>query len=109
MEAVAEATELSNITTQHSRIEEIRNRKCDYVVSRAVAPLKDLWRWSRPLLRTQTAAPAGMPGPGLICLKGGDLAVEIQESLTRPRLLPISNLFEEEFFSDKYIVYVPRG
>lgn len=107
--AVAEGAGLQNVTTQHSRIEDIKNRKFDYVVSRAVAPLKDLWRWSKPLIKTQVAAPAGMPGPGLICLKGGDLAVEIQESLTRPRLLSISELFEEDFFADKYIVYVPRG
>lgn len=107
--AVAEGAGLQNVTTQHSRIEDIKNRKFDYVVSRAVAPLKDLWRWSKPLLLSQSKAPAGMPGPGLICLKGGDLAVEIQESLTRPRLLPVSELFEEDFFADKYIVYVPRG
>jgi len=106
--AVAEATGLKNVTTQHSRIEDIKNRKFDYVVSRAVAPLKDLWQWSKPLLRTQSLAAAGTPGPGLICLKGGDLALEIQESLTRPRMLPVNELFEEEFFSDKYILYVSR-
>ncbi|MGZ8539800.1 MAG: 16S rRNA (guanine(527)-N(7))-methyltransferase RsmG, partial [Chitinophagaceae bacterium] len=41
--AVAEKIGLSNVTTQHSRIEDIKNRKFDFVVSRAVAPLKDLW------------------------------------------------------------------
>jgi len=47
VDAVAEALELKNVTTQHVRVEEIKNRKFDFVVSRAVAPLKDLWRWSR--------------------------------------------------------------
>jgi 16S rRNA (guanine527-N7)-methyltransferase len=110
VDAVAEGIGLQNVTTQHSRIEDIRNRKFDYVVSRAVAPLKDLWRWSKPLLRNHSAEydPAA-PKPGLICLKGGDLAVEIQESLTRPRQLPVSELFEEDFFADKYIIYVPRN
>src|SRR6476660_576841 len=41
--AIADAIKLSNITTQHTRAEEIRQRKFDFVVSRAVAPLKDLW------------------------------------------------------------------
>jgi len=109
VDAVAEGAGIRNVTTQHSRIEDIKNRKFDYVVSRAVAPLKDLWRWSKPLLRSRSAAPAGIPGPGLICLKGGDLAVEIQESLTRPRLLAITDLFEEEWFADKYIVYVTKS
>ncbi len=110
VDAVAEGIGLQNVTTQHSRIEDIRNRKFDYVVSRAVAPLKDLWRWSKPLLRNHSAGydPAA-PKPGLICLKGGDLAVEIQESLTRPRQLPVSELFGEDFFADKYIIYVPRN
>jgi 16S rRNA (guanine527-N7)-methyltransferase len=42
---------LQNITTQHTRAEDIKNRKFDVVVSRAVAPLKDLWWWSKPLLK----------------------------------------------------------
>jgi 16S rRNA (guanine527-N7)-methyltransferase len=108
VDAVAEGAGIKNVTTQHTRIEDIKNRKFDYVVSRAVAPLKDLWHWSKPLLRSQSSAPAGVPGPGLICLKGGDLAVEIQESLTRPRLLSINDLFQEESFADKYILYVAK-
>lgn len=102
VEAVAEGIGLKNITTQHTRVEDIKNRKFSYVVSRAVAPLKDLWGWSKPLLKTQ------QQGAGLICLKGGDLAVEIQESNTRPRLIEIKEIFNEPFFSDKFMLYVPR-
>jgi 16S rRNA (guanine527-N7)-methyltransferase len=51
VDAVVEALELKNVTTQHVRVEEIKNRKFDFVVSRAVAPLKELWRWSKPLLK----------------------------------------------------------
>ena len=51
VDAVAESMELKNITTQHTRVEEIKNRKFDFVVSRAVAPLKELWKWSKPLLK----------------------------------------------------------
>jgi 16S rRNA (guanine527-N7)-methyltransferase len=46
--------------------------------------------------------------PGLICLKGGDLAAEIQESGTRPRVISIEDLFKEDFFKEKYLLYVPR-
>jgi 16S rRNA (guanine527-N7)-methyltransferase len=52
IDAVAEAIGLKNVTTQHTRAEEIKDRKFDFAVSRAVAPLKDLWKWSRPLLKT---------------------------------------------------------
>jgi 16S rRNA (guanine527-N7)-methyltransferase len=111
VEAVAENIGLSNVTTQHSRIEDIKSRKFDFVVSRAVAPLKDLWKWSKPLLKSQKSEVYGSNSnnlPGLICLKGGDLAGEIQESATRPRLMEIKDIFDEEFFTDKFILYIPR-
>src|SRR3954469_25025048 len=46
IEAVKDALALTNITTQHIRAEEIKNRKFDFAVSRAVAPLKELLSWS---------------------------------------------------------------
>ena len=107
--AIAEAAGITNITTQHIRAEEIKNRQFDYAVSRAVAPLKDLWQWSKPLLKKKKKViEEDELQPGLICLKGGDLAQEIQESGTRPRIMPISDLFKEESFHEKYILYVTR-
>ncbi len=107
VEAVAEGIGLKNITTQHSRVEDVKNRKFDFVVSRAVAPLKDLWKWSRPLLRN-TKPTDDQHKPGLICLKGGNLAAEISDSGTRPRVMEITEIFPEEFFKEKFLLYVPR-
>jgi 16S rRNA (guanine527-N7)-methyltransferase len=109
---VKEAVGLENITTQHSRAEEIKAR-FDFAVSRAVAPLKDLLKWSRPLLKTtgyrQVQADGEKTiGAGLICLKGGDLAGEIAESGARPQILPISTLFDELYFKEKYLLYTPH-
>jgi len=98
---IATAIGLQNITTQHTRAEEIKNRKFDLVVSRAVAPLKDLWFWSKPLLKK-----GGSPN-GLICLKGGDLTTEIFESKCRPRIWEIEKIFPEPFFKDKFLLHVP--
>jgi 16S rRNA (guanine527-N7)-methyltransferase len=106
--AVAEALELKNVTTQHTRAEDIRNRKFDLVVSRAVAPLKELWTWSKPLLK-KSSAPSQKefyPG-GLICLKGGDLAKEISESGCRPKIVDLYQLFPEPFFQEKFLLQVP--
>lgn len=110
VEAVAEGIGLKNISTQHTRAEEIKGRKFDFAVSRAVAPLKELWGWSRPLLRQkgQGASAKEQQLPGLVCLKGGDLAKEIQESGTRPRIMEIKELFDLEFFNEKYLLYVSR-
>lgn len=104
-EAVASSLELKNITVQHTRAEDIKNRKFDIVVSRAVASIKDLWYWSRPLLKKR---PVDQPKKitGLICLKGGDLTREIHESGLRPRVWEINKIFEEEFFKEKYILLI---
>lgn len=103
--AVAEAAGIKNITTQHTRAEEIKNRKFDFAVSRAVAPLKDLWQWSAPLLKKGHAPEIAN---GLICLKGGDLAQEISESRLRPRMMPIDKIFPEPYFEEKYILHVTK-
>jgi len=100
---VAEGIGLTNVTTQHTRAEDIKNRKWDFVVSRAVAPLKDLWQWGKPLLRKGHEHDLKN---GLICLKGGDLAQEIFESNLRPNIVNIESLFTEPSFKDKYMLHV---
>lgn len=105
VEAVAEGIGLKNVTTQHSRLEDIKNRKFDFIVSRAVAPLKELWQWSKPLLKK--ANPTMPQPPGLICLKGGDLATEISESGCKPRIMEIYTIFGEEYFREKFLLFVP--
>ena len=107
VQAVAEAIGLRNLTAQHSRVEDIKNRQFDLVVSRAVAPLKDLLHWSKHLMK-KPAANVSKPVTGLICLKGGDLAQEISESGKRPRVVDIFELFPEPFFREKYILHIPR-
>ena len=127
VDAVSAEIGLKNITTQHIRAEEIKNKKYDFAVSRAVAPLKDLWKWSKPLLKSRKPGVGNRESlqandsellipnsenptlsPGLICLKGGDLANEIQESGTRPRVINIHDLFKEDFFVEKHLLYIPR-
>jgi 16S rRNA (guanine527-N7)-methyltransferase len=121
VEAVAAEIGLTNVTAQHIRAEEIRKRKFDFVVSRAVAPLKKLWSWSKPLLRkvnsgqladdssqiNKSKNKIAVNTNGLICLKGGDLAREISESGTRPRMTEIFDIFAENYFHEKFMVFVP--
>jgi 16S rRNA (guanine527-N7)-methyltransferase len=120
VEEVASAVGLSNVTAQQIRAEELVNKKFDVVVSRAVAPLKELCTWSKPLLKKNTSLPmAGArsavqpdsrqlpPASGLICLKGGDLNQEIRESASKPAITEIYKLFPLEFFHKKYILQIP--
>ena len=109
IEAVKESIGLSNVSTQHIRAEEIKNQKFDFAVSRAVAPLKDLWRWSKPLLKNSSFKVQDDKGErvfqsSLITLKGGDLAQEISESGLRPRSIEISSIFDEPYFREKYLL-----
>ncbi len=104
VEAVAAGAGLTNVTVQHTRAEDIKNRKFDTVVSRAVAPLKELWQWSRPLLKKNKAT-EDIPN-GLICLKGGDLTKEIFESGCKPNVWEIEKIFDRDFFREKYMLYV---
>jgi 16S rRNA (guanine527-N7)-methyltransferase len=110
VEAIKEETGLRNITTEHTRAEDVKNKKFDFAVSRAVAPLKDLLAWSSPLLKASNQIIKGTDKkefyrPGLICLKGGDLKQEINDSATQPKVIEISGLFSEEYFKEKYILY----
>jgi 16S rRNA (guanine527-N7)-methyltransferase len=115
VQEVASALGLPNVSAVHSRVEDIRNRQFDCVVSRAVAPLKELWDWSKPLLRKRknggpvlTAEEPGVAVNGLISLKGGDLAKEISESRCRPLIQEIFEIFPEEYFRQKFLLFVPR-
>ncbi|HWB94823.1 MAG TPA: 16S rRNA (guanine(527)-N(7))-methyltransferase RsmG [Puia sp.] len=116
VDAIAQAIGLTNVSTRHIRAEEIKDRKFDLAVSRAVAPLKDLWTWARPLLKKPAPIPSdrlrpsalgASPISGLICLKGGDLAAEISESGTRPRIIEVYELFPLDEFKEKYLLQVP--
>lgn len=106
VQEVVDALGLKNVIVQHSRIEQIEERNFDFAVSRAVAPLKNLWQWAKPLLLKGHKSEMAN---GLICLKGGDLAQEIYESNTRPHIIEIETIFpEEDYFKDKFVVYVPK-
>ncbi|CAN5237756.1 16S rRNA (guanine(527)-N(7))-methyltransferase RsmG [soil metagenome] len=102
-ENIASQINLPNVNVQHTRAENIKDKKFDIVISRAVAPLKDLWEWSKPLL--SGSADVEMV-TGLICLKGGELEKEISESGTRPAIYEIEKIFPLPYFTEKYILHV---
>jgi len=110
VENIANKIGLTNVSTEHTRAEEIRNRKFDFAVTRAVAPLKELWAWARPLLNKKEyeVGEGEILKSGLITLKGGDLAGEIAASGCRPRQIELSELFSEEYFKEKYLLYVAK-
>ncbi|HSN62268.1 MAG TPA: 16S rRNA (guanine(527)-N(7))-methyltransferase RsmG [Ferruginibacter sp.] len=107
IDEISEAIGLTNISTEHTRAEDIKNNQFDAVVSRAVAPLKDLWNWSKPLIRKNKNKEDEDDPNGLICLKGGDLSKEIFESGCKPFVWEIDKIFDEDYFHEKYLLYQP--
>lgn len=100
---VANGIKLNNCTFVHARMEEVKE-KFDFVVSRAVMPLPDLVRLVKKNIRKENnnAQPNG-----LICLKGGDLQSEIQPFRKQAEIYPLSNFFEEDYFTTKQGIYLP--
>ena len=105
---VADAIGLKNVAAVQGRVEEIKGQTFDYAVSRAVAPLGELWKWINPLLKVGQKSDE-LPN-GLICLKGGDLRNEINDSGLKKitQAWRVNNIFPEPAFEDKYVVYVPK-
>lgn len=101
-EAVADTIGLTNVSLQHGDIGECRE-KFDFVVSRAVMTLDQLV----PLVTKNIGhADRSKLPDGLICLKGGDLQTEIAQT-RRPVLeIPLSDWFDEEYFTTKKLLYV---
>lgn len=100
---VGKAIGLTNVTLQHGDAGEC-HEKFDFVVSRAVMRLEALV----PLARRNISHKSRNKLPnGLICLKGGDLASEVEAVKGESLEVPISDYFSEPFFETKKLVYTP--
>lgn len=101
---IASALGLTNVTPINARIEAVKG-EFDYVVSRAVTDMKTLKGWALPKLR---GGQKGSLPNGMLILKGGDLAEELGEARLRCDIHRISDLFEEEFFETKSVIYAHK-
>jgi 16S rRNA (guanine527-N7)-methyltransferase len=105
VESISLSLGLKNTKAGHLRVEEIRKRKFDFVLTRAVASLEVLWKWSIPLMLDHPKARVAHD-QGLICLKGGDLSREISACGCNPQIMEIHAVFPMEYFREKYILFV---
>ncbi len=106
---VAGALGLKNVRAVKARAEEI-DEKFDFIVSRAVTDLGNFLPWVK-----------GKYGKGVIYLKGGDLNPggnlyqELENAASKCRIekkkmtfCPIEMWFADEFFKEKYVIYIPK-
>lgn len=99
---IIEKLELKNCSAMVTRVEKI-NKKFDYIVSRAVAPLPKFYGWVKSNISNK---PGNLLPNGIIYLKGGDLDQELEPFEDWYTLTSISKYFEEDFFETKKIIHL---
>jgi 16S rRNA (guanine527-N7)-methyltransferase len=116
IEEISDELKISNIKTAWQRAETIEKR-FDFVVSRAVAPITDLWQWTKKSIHNNQRNEFKN---GLILLKGGDLNAEIEDwkksifknnpiaPLPILQEISLSGFCKVEFFSTKKIIYIQK-
>ncbi len=108
VQEITTALDLKNVEARHSRAEDLKmSGQFDFVLTRGVTTLDKLLLWSQKLLKKKHLH--SYPN-GILALKGGDLRAEIKalpgKGESYSEVFPIQNFFKEEFFKEKYVVYV---
>ena len=96
---------LTNISTTHTRAEDFRG-SFHYVISRAVLAFSGIVGLSADKLMMK---PPPASSHGIYILKGGDLRDELSGWYDRVKVFSIDNLFREEFFRTKSLVFLPSS
>ena len=99
---IAQELGLSNVECTQIRAEQV-NDEYDFIVSRAVTALHVLYNW---VWKRVAAKSFNSINNGILYLKGGDINQEIKQLPRQAISYPINTWFEEEYFSEKYIVHI---
>ena len=102
VDQVSKELGLNNVTTHWSRAEKL-DLKFDFLVTRAVAKMNKIIDWSENSFNLKSNNDLEN---GIIALKGGDIQNEISV-LTTKKIIPISEIINDDYFTDKKIIYVP--
>ena len=102
-EAVSTAIGLKNVRFTHSRGEDLKGRDYDFVVSRAAMSLTDLVRCSRKNIRKDQH---NVLPNGIIALKGGELAAEMNSMKSLCTTWDIKDFYDEDYCDQKKVVHV---
>ncbi len=104
VEEIAKELNLQNVIAKHLRVENF-TEKVDFVVSRGVTSIDQLFMWSKKILSKNHYHK--YPN-GLIALKGGNIKQEVKllPKGEYAEIVPLRKYYKQEFFEEKYIVYV---
>jgi len=93
---------LSNVKVVNQRAEE-NHSEYDFIVSRAVAPLEKLLRWSQKNIKKDSKNEIKN---GFLCLKGGDLRKETAHIKKHIRVYNLSDWYDDPFYETKKLLHV---
>lgn len=99
---VASALNLMNVTAEHVRVEDVK-QKFDFVVSRAVTAFPRFVS----MVQTKVASKNNNDLPnGILYLKGGDFEEEIEPFRKQIQVYELQSFFQEEFFETKRLIHM---
>ncbi len=100
---IAEQLQLNNVKGFHERAENIPGN-FDFIISRAVSRLVNFLPWTKGKI---SKVQKNKLKNGILYLKGGDLKEELSEIKLKAKIFDIKEVFDEEFFETKKVVYIP--
>ena len=104
VQEVSNAIELTNLTAEHARAEQVSGQ-FDFVVSRAVTRLAEFYPWVQNKFNKKSFNELDN---GILYLKGLDLMEEFDQLKKPYQLFSLKDYFTEEWFESKGVVFVPR-
>ncbi len=102
VEEVVEGLQLRNVAVTNARVETISGNY-DFIVSRAVAQMETFVHWVDGKIAKKSLHERKN---GILYLKGGDLATELQY-FPKATVFQLRDYFEEDFFETKSVVHLP--
>jgi len=100
--AVSKELSLKNVTTQCKRVEDMDD-KFDFILTRAVADMSTILKWTENNISPNSN---NVVPNGIIALKGGDLDKELSR-IENKKVVAIKDYFDDHYFINKKLVYVP--
>jgi 16S rRNA (guanine527-N7)-methyltransferase len=106
-EEISNGINLINIDFVVGRVENLKE-EFHFIVSRAVAPMETLYRWTQDYIAEDCF---NSKLNGYLLLKGGDLKEEIKDikrlnAKLNVQTADLNSFFDEEFFETKQLVYI---
>jgi 16S rRNA (guanine527-N7)-methyltransferase len=101
---VVKALGLQNVVAEKQRVEELKSTY-DFITCRGVTELSTIIKWTSPLF---TAKWKNDKPNGWLLLKGGDIKSELKDAQVETEKILLSDYFKEEFFKEKYLLYIRR-